>query len=469
MTWFWRWWWWLTPIVAAMALFIRLFLVSAGLDEIANSRLVLGVRALPAAAIGLVPLWPHIVLVGTGTDGIISVFREVAVYPSDACLALLAVLAVARPQPLDTASRWVALGLLSLSAAALLSAPLSPDPALTGGLAAQLALLTLAWIGIRLFHVGRTALVVALIASAVLQSSLAVAQFLTQHTLLPTQLGLPWLPSDGAQGGAPVILSPAGDRLVRGFGTFPHPNVLGGYLAIAIVCLPLLHRRWPRAAPLLWAAGGILAIGLLASFSRSAWLAALVGLGLSWWTGTAHARFHRWFPVMVGGAAVVGIGLTPLAPLVQPRLFPFGSVGNALERGSIQDRLALDGTAVLEITDHWPRGVGGANYGLVSVNEGYEEGWGEPVPNVALLIAAELGVTGVLALAVLVFAMARLLFFASDTDMVVVASLVAVVVLAMFDHYLWTMPLGRVMAWTPLAIAAARGRQTCSGTGNLGY
>jgi len=33
------WWWWLTPIVAVMLLFIGLFLVSAGLDEIANPRL----------------------------------------------------------------------------------------------------------------------------------------------------------------------------------------------------------------------------------------------------------------------------------------------------------------------------------------------------------------------------------------------------------------------------------------------
>jgi peptide/nickel transport system permease protein len=33
------WWWWLTPIVAVMVLFIGLFLVSAGLDEIANPRL----------------------------------------------------------------------------------------------------------------------------------------------------------------------------------------------------------------------------------------------------------------------------------------------------------------------------------------------------------------------------------------------------------------------------------------------
>jgi peptide/nickel transport system permease protein len=33
------WWWWLTPIVALMILFIGLFLVTSGLDEIANPRL----------------------------------------------------------------------------------------------------------------------------------------------------------------------------------------------------------------------------------------------------------------------------------------------------------------------------------------------------------------------------------------------------------------------------------------------
>jgi peptide/nickel transport system permease protein len=33
------WWWWLTPIVALMLLFVGLFLVTSGLDEIANPRL----------------------------------------------------------------------------------------------------------------------------------------------------------------------------------------------------------------------------------------------------------------------------------------------------------------------------------------------------------------------------------------------------------------------------------------------
>src|SRR5205807_5525107 len=123
-------------------------------------------------------------------------------------------------------------------------------------------LLTLAWLGVRSFHVSGTILVTVLVASAVVQAGLAAAQFFAQQTLVPSELHLPWLPSDGAQGGAPVILDAAGDRLLRGFGTFPHPKILGGYLAIALVCLPLLHRRWPRAAPLFWAAGGMLTIGL---------------------------------------------------------------------------------------------------------------------------------------------------------------------------------------------------------------
>src|SRR5690348_17227264 len=155
--------------------------------------------ALAATAIGLVPLWPHIVLVSADVDGIIAVFREVAIYPSDACLAALALLAAARPAALGSASRWVVFSLAMLAAAALLSAATAPDPALACGLAAQLALLALAWWGVHSLGVSRTVLGATLVASAVLESGLAAAQFVTQQTLVPSQLGLPWLPLDGSQ------------------------------------------------------------------------------------------------------------------------------------------------------------------------------------------------------------------------------------------------------------------------------
>jgi hypothetical protein len=57
---------------------------------------------------------------------------------------------------------------------------------------------------------------------------------------------------------------------------------------------------------------------------------------------------------------------------------------------------------------------------------------------------------------VLLFAIMRLIFVESEFERTVAASIVALMVLAMFDHYLWTMPLGRVIAWTPFAVLAAR-------------
>src|SRR5438552_12547854 len=260
---------------------------------------------LAAAAIALIPLWYHVVLVESGVQGIIAVFSEVGVYPSDGCLAVLGLMAIAHPVTLDSRSRWLGVGLSLLGAVALLSARQSRDQVLTSGLSGQLAILALAWFGSRSLQVSRIVLVAALVASAVVQSALAAGQFLFQQPLVAPELQLPWLPGDVSEGGTPVILNSAGERLLRGFGTFPHPNVLGGYLAMALVCLPVLGVRWPRrAAALWWLLGAAISIGLLASFSRAGWLAAVVGLSVSCWP-VVRQRHARWWIAPIAAVAVL--------------------------------------------------------------------------------------------------------------------------------------------------------------------
>jgi len=411
---------------------------------------------LAAAAIALIPLWYHVVLVESGVQGIIAVFSEVGVYPSDGCLAVLGLMAIAHPVALDSRSRWLGVGLSLLAAVALLSARQSRDQVLTSGLSGQLAILALAWFGSRSLQVSRTVLVAALVASAVVQSALAAGQFLFQQPLVAPELQLPWLPGDVSEGGTPVILNSAGERLLRGFGTFPHPNVLGGYLAMALVCLPVLGVRWPRRAALWWLLGAAISIGLLASFSRAGWLAAVVGLSVSCWPAVRQRHARWWIAPIAAVAVLSAIALSPIAPTIAERLSPLGADTNALERGSIENRLALDRSALVEIGDHLPLGVGGANYGLVAVAEGYQEGWGEPVPNLVLLITAELGLPGVLALLLVVVGCVRLLAVGRTRDLPVAAAFFALIVLAMLDHYLWTMPLGRIIAWIPFALIAPR-------------
>jgi hypothetical protein len=46
----------------------------------------------------------------------------------------------------------------------------------------------------------------------------------------------------------------------------------------------------------------------------------------------------------------------------------------------------------------------------------------------------------------------------AGVDRVAAAACLALLVLAMLDHYLWTMPLGRVIAWAPLSLLGARQR-----------
>src|SRR5205085_1603672 len=84
----------------------------------------------------------------------------------------------------------------------------------------------------------------------------------------------------------------AGQLVLRAFGTFPHPNILGGYLALALVCLPMLWNAWRGGRWPLWGAAALLAGGLLATFSRAGWLAALVGLG-AWWVASGKWRSRR--------------------------------------------------------------------------------------------------------------------------------------------------------------------------------
>lgn len=410
---------------------------------------------LAGAALALLPAWWHIDLVDPGLHGIIAVFGEVAVYPSDVCLAALAIAALSDSVPLGGPRRWLAFGLTLLAVAALASSLRALDPLLAAGVAAHLALLTLAWIALSSGGVSRTVLAGSLVAAATLQAILAVAQFIFQQPVIPPVLHLPWLPSDASQSGTPVILNSTGDRLLRGFGTFPHPNILGGYLAMALACLPVLQHRWPRRAPVWLLVGCAISLGLIASFSRAAWLASVIGLGIWWWTNArpGHARWRMPTIVALGAAA---IACTPIAPMVGARLFPFGSESNVLERGSVENRLALDRDAVVGLSRHIPGGIGGGNYGKVAVAEGQQEGWGEPVPNVVLLIAHELGMPGVFALVVIIFGAARVLRASSGIDVAAMSACVALVVLATLDHYLWTMPIGRTIAWVPCALIAAR-------------
>jgi len=103
-----------------------------------------------------------------------------------------------------------------------------------------------------------------------LQAGLGIAQFLLGHDLGLQLLGESNFTADTLN---LAKISLEGGQVVRGLGTLPHANILGGLLAIGVLLLPSREKK----SPLAYAAGLLLLVGLFFTFSRAAWLAVAVG------------------------------------------------------------------------------------------------------------------------------------------------------------------------------------------------
>ncbi|MHB8830580.1 MAG: O-antigen ligase family protein [Patescibacteria group bacterium] len=107
---------------------------------------------------------------------------------------------------------------------------------------------------------------------------LAIWQFATQTVIGSSWLGM--ASQNPANLGVSVVQTSVG-RFLRAYGGFPHPNILGGWMATG-----LIMALWFNITPLklrggkgvIWLIEGLFTLALFYSFSRSAWLAAAVGL-----------------------------------------------------------------------------------------------------------------------------------------------------------------------------------------------
>lgn len=298
--------------------------------------------------------------------------------------------------------RWgrpcIALPLAGLTLVMLLSLDPSPQPRT---LLVVLALGLLWWV--YLFVVNEAPnLTIPLTLAIVIHSGIALGQFALQRDLGLEALGEPRLNPELS---GTCVLFARDQRWLRAYGLSGHPNVLGALLAVLL--LLIIDRlsqasHWRQGWYTLVASVGLLA--LLATFSRSAWLA--FGTGLLGWLvrgiihrrsarspGEKHslrgiARGARRNPQFVLPIFLALVFLFLHHDLVSSR---FLHLETPIEARSITDREVDANLALQLIRDHPWRGVGVNNY-LVAVRA--IEPDSRTVHNVLLLTAAELGLPG---------------------------------------------------------------------------
>lgn len=264
---------------------------------------------------------------------------------------------------------------------------------------------------------------------------LGVAQFLTQTTFTSTLLGLAAHPAWEA--GVSIVDAGNFGRWVRAYGTFPHPNLFGGYLVVAIIALDALarnkkymiddkkniiyHLSYIIISLLQWSA-------LFFTFSRSAWLAAIVWLIISI-KHEAYSMKHFAYR-----ASLIVILVVLFFPLAHTRI-----AGSTIpETRSVAERTSGYREAIVLWKTHPLTGVGIGNYTIAAARLFPNRApWEyQPVHLVPLLILAELGVIGI------IFLLGICITYHVKPN---IYYLLPLLPLLLFDHYLWSSYAGLLL------------------------
>lgn len=268
-----------------------------------------------------------------------------------------------------------------------------------------------------------------------LQALLALFQFIKQSFVLGF---VPWGEPlfSASQSGAPLV-NFFGDLKLRAFGTFTHPNVLGGFLSLVLVWIfDLMTKIQPKRQRIFL--GVVFLLGLTAlilTFSQASWGSFLIGLVLYGIFRTINPR-RKFLAAPIVVLVTVGLGLTLLAI---GRL-PFDSV-NARR----QEFLVVSANLISQRP--W-FGIGLGNFVRFSLPE-----FPEPVHNLFLLIGAEVGLPALIVFIFLILVHLRQAFWDLSWEKKLLGlSLLQLLFLGLFDHYLWTSHPGQLLFWLVLGL-----------------
>jgi len=273
----------------------------------------------------------------------------------------------------------------------------------------------------------------------VAQGILGIWQFFTQNVFASKWLGL--ASHSAFEGGANVIEF-AGGRWLRAYGSLGGANPLGIYLAVALVVglffffktkkqysLPLLNATARQGNIAILVGQSLIFVGLLLTFSRGAWLAALVGI-LSFVFFIGKENFKKLLPILGMFVTVILIIVGLLWPLFSTR-FGFSV---RLEQQSVIERVSQISDWQQIFHGNWLWGVGSGNYtfALFQLHPSLPYWQLQPVHNAYLLILAENGVVVLLCCFVVMLLWFRWLYKNNRLFLPVVLTLL---VSGLFEHW----------------------------------
>ena len=264
--------------------------------------------------------------------------------------------------------------------------------------------------------------------SVFFQAIIAIFQFITQSSLCFEVLGEPVI---GAEVPGVAKINFGDLKIVRVYGTFPHPNIFSLFVLTAIFfVLQFIEKKTDKNLNLFFLV--IFLIALLLAFSR---LAILGLIGLLFFYLLYSKSIKKWVVMTIG--AVLGLILLaslafPLKSLLVERITDMESINERIELMEISSNMFLEN----------PFGVGMKNFTLAMSDYTDQKlfPWEyQPVHNVFMLILNELGV-----IALILFVFMLILIF-KNINKKNIGFYLAIVLFLLFDHFLFSLYQGQVL------------------------
>ncbi|MEK9157977.1 MAG: hypothetical protein AAB638_02210 [Patescibacteria group bacterium] len=293
------------------------------------------------------------------------------------------------------------------------------------------------------------------------QSVIAIIQFIKQGSLGLSYLGESVL-APGMTGIAAFYVE--GIKIMRAYGTLPHSNVLAIYLFIALGAFYSIaiyqKRRWwwhVLHVLILWA--------FLLTFSRTIiglwFIAFIIHLLFIRFYRPFHKEFWQdsemrkrslkifWTTVTVGAIFVSMYG-----SYVVNR----SSISTSDE--AVQLRILYNQESLKSVQNWLGLGIGNFVPWLQNQDLHLNRNLYQPVHNVYLLIYSEVGVglaLFIIFLAILLYDFYNRLGFRKLYHFSLGLVVMAILVVGLFDHFLWTIQSGRIVFWLALGLLAGAG------------
>src|SRR3989344_1802808 len=323
----------------------------------------------------------------------------------------------------------------------------------------------------------------ALIIGGVFQAIIAVGQFLSQG-----DLGLRWLGEsvlgphmtgiasfftlsqvEGfVEAGLPVrALAEAGEKVIRAYGTTPHPNILAAYLFMAIAAFYFVVFYAKPNKFLVHFGHFMMLIGLFMSFSRTIIFLFFANFFVRGFLMNFVKRFREEYlfgnffkkkvlPIFLVTVIATAVFMSFYWPEVQSRM-TLSSEEEAVRLRIFYNKESLGGGINL-----FGIGLGDFTGWLMEQEPNLPSYMYQPVHNIYLLVYSEIGIIGfvlfLLFIGGLIYEFVKKVIHRPTFNvghaqgvLLVVASILFI---GLFDHFLITLQQGRFVFWTSLTLLA---------------